>query len=96
MKKILSIVLVFCTIISLLILTPLQAQAANALEMSTGGSISKVTYSQNNSIEEIRIYSSSTKILKQDLMPPEGSAKKTIDYVLKLIMLMYQSLFILI
>lgn len=75
MKKILSIVLVFCTIISLLILTPLQAQAANALEMSTGGSISKVTYSQNNSIEEIRIYSSSKKITKQYLIPPEGSIK---------------------
>ena len=75
MKKIMSIGLAFCIIFSIIILMPIQAQAAGVLEMSTGGSVSKVTYSQNNSIEEIRIYSSSTKILKQDLMPPEGSAK---------------------
>jgi len=74
MKKIMSIQLVFCIIISLLIM-PLQVQASGILEMSTGGSVSKVTYSQNNNTEEIRIYSSSTKISKQYLIAPEGSYK---------------------
>ncbi|NLX63523.1 MAG: hypothetical protein GX022_01905 [Clostridiaceae bacterium] len=69
-----SIQLVFCLIISLLIM-PLQAQASEVLEMATGGSVSKVTYSQNNNTEEIRIYSTSTKITKQYLIAPEGTYK---------------------
>lgn len=75
MKKIMSIGLVFCLIISLIILMPIQAQASGVMEISTGGSVSKVTYSQNNTIEEIRIFSSSTKIIKQYLIAPEGSIK---------------------
>ena len=43
--------------------------------MSTGGSISKITYSQNNNIEEIRIFSSTTKIIRQYLIAPEGAVK---------------------
>ncbi len=75
MKKIMSIGLVFCLIISLLILMPIQAHASGVIEISTGGSVSKVTYSQNNKLEEIRIFSSSTKIIKQYLIAPEGSIK---------------------
>ena len=40
------------------------AQASGVSEMLTGGSVSKDTYSQNNNQEEIRIFSSSTKIAK--------------------------------
>ncbi|MGI6124268.1 MAG: hypothetical protein ACOYIG_08800, partial [Acetivibrionales bacterium] len=75
MKKIMSIMLAFCLIISLLISMTVVAQASGVSEMLTGGSVSKVTYSQNNNQEEIRIFSSSTKIAKYYLLVPEGTNK---------------------
>ena len=79
MKKIMSIGLVFYIIISILI-TPFQSQASGVLEMSTGGSISKITYSQNNNIEEIVYFHN------KDYKTVSYSAKellRIIDYVLK-------------
>ncbi len=73
MKKMGSILLSLCLIMFLLLSMPMQALAANELELSTGGSASKVTYSQANHLEEIRIYASSTQIVKQYVIPPEGT-----------------------
>lgn len=73
MKKIMSIRLTFWIVFSLLIAIPIKVQASSALEISTGGSISKVTYSLNNNSEEVRIFSPSTKVTKQYLIAPEGS-----------------------
>lgn len=75
MKKIMSILIVFCLILSVLISMPVQAEASNTLEISPGGTIQKVTYAQNGTSEEIRIYSPSTDIVRQYVMPPEGSIK---------------------
>ncbi len=75
MKKIMSILLAFCLIFSLIINLPIQAQASNALEISTGGTVSKVTYLQNDNSEEIRIFSTSTDIVRQYIIAPEGSIK---------------------
>ncbi len=73
MKKILSISLVFCLILSLILSMPLKAQALNELELSTGGTASKITYSQTSNTEEIRIFASSVQIVKHYVIPPEGS-----------------------
>jgi N-acetylmuramoyl-L-alanine amidase len=73
MKKILSIGLVFCLIFSLLLAMPIKAQALNDLEFLTGGTASKITYSQVNNAEEIRIFASSVQIVKQFVIAPEGS-----------------------
>lgn len=75
MKKIMSILLAFCLILSVFISLPIQAEASNTLEISTGGTAQKVTYTQNGNSEEIRIYSSSTDIVRQYVIPPEGSFK---------------------
>lgn len=75
MKKIMSILLSFCLILSVLISLPVQAEASNVLEISPGGTIQKVTYTQNGNSEEIRIYSSSTGIVRQYVIPPEGSVQ---------------------
>lgn len=75
MKKIMSILLAFCLILSVFISLPIQAEASNTLEISTGGTAQKVTYTQNGNSEEIRIYSSSKDIVRQYVIPPEGSFK---------------------
>lgn len=75
MKKIMSILLSFYLILSVLISLPVQAEASNALEISPGGTIQKVTYTQNGNSEEIRIYSSSTSIVRQYVISPEGSVQ---------------------
>lgn len=75
MKKIMSILLAFCLILSFIITLPIQVQASNVMEISTGGTASKVTYTQNGNSEEIRIFSSSTNIVRQYVIAPEGSIK---------------------
>lgn len=75
MKKIMSILLAFCLSLAVLINMPVQAVAANSLEISPGGTIQKVTYTSNSDSEEIRIYSSYTDIVKHYVLPPEGSVK---------------------
>ncbi len=73
MKKILSITLVFCLILSMLLGMSLKAQALNELELSTGGTASKITYAQTNNTEEIRVFAPGAKIVKQYVIPPEGA-----------------------
>lgn len=73
MKKILSIGLVFCLIFSIILSSSVKVQALNDLEISTGGTASKITYSQNGNSEEIRISTSFTQVVKQFVLPPEGS-----------------------
>ena len=75
MKKILSIELALCLIFSIIICSiPFNVQALNELEILTGGTASKVTYSQSGTNEIIQIASTSTNIVKQFVLPPEGAA----------------------
>ena len=73
MKKISSILLVFCLVFSLILSMPVKALAINEMQLNIGGTTSKVTYSQINNTEEIHIYASNTQIVKQFVIPPEGS-----------------------
>lgn len=73
MKKIGSILLSFCLILSLILGLPVEALAANEVELSVGGSVSKINYSQVNNSEEIRIFANSPQIVKQYVIAPEGS-----------------------
>ena len=73
MKKIVSIGLVFCLIFSIILHLSLTAFALNDLQISPGGTTSKVTYSQNGNSEEIRIYAPSTAVVRQYVIPPEES-----------------------
>lgn len=56
-----------------LISSPLQIHASNSVEISTGGSVSRVTYEQKNNIEEIRFFADSTEIVKEYVIAPDGS-----------------------
>lgn len=75
MKKIMSILLAFCLILSFILSLPIQAQASSVMEISTGGTASKVTYAQNGNSEEIRIFSSSVNIVNQYVIAPDSSIK---------------------
>lgn len=70
MKKIQSILITFCLILSLIINMQLITQA---LEVKIEGSSSKITYSQISNNEEIRIFTSLTKITKKFVLPPDNS-----------------------
>lgn len=73
MKKNMSVLIVICLICVSFFSIILSTQAIDTLEISTGGTASKVTYKQEGNVEEIRIFSSSTKIVNQYLIMPEGS-----------------------
>ena len=74
MKKIPSILFAFSIIFSLIFGFSVSAKAAG-IEKSVEGSVTRITYNQSNGTEEIRIYTSKTKILKQFILPPSSDCK---------------------
>lgn len=75
MKKNISVLILVCIFFLSFISATVPSHGSTTLETKTGGTVSKVTYKQEDDLEEIRIFSSSTKILKQYIIVPEGSAK---------------------
>ena len=73
MKKIMSIGLVFCLVLSVILSTCAMSFAANDVALSVGGEISKIQYSQIDNNEVVYFYSGSTKVSNQYILPPEGA-----------------------
>lgn len=75
MKKILSMGIAFCLIFSLILSIPVTTRALNDVQLTIGGSISKISYSQEGTSEIISIFTSNTQVVNKYIIAPEGSVK---------------------